>query len=157
MSNAVPVAGKTLQALFDKLKRSHLELKDEVRELYRRCGYIAELMTLKSVLLQFPPLHNLNDILDGLSATPNLNLLRSTSSACNGVSPQLTSAAKRRSAPSIGVAAAKALKFSPHLLKKEPTTCDGKDYSTQGGLELLSADTSCKGEEDDDIIEIDGM
>lgn len=73
---AVPVEGKTLQALFDKLRISHFELKDEFKQLCVRCAENSELTTLKALLLQYPPLHSLNDILDDISSSPNMKMIR---------------------------------------------------------------------------------
>lgn len=117
----MPVDAKTLLALFEKLKRSHSNLKDEVKELCRRSASTAALTTLKSILLQFPPLHNLNDILDDMSATPNMKIQRSSTSPRNAVTPQTKSLAKRKTTSSARGAASKALKFSPHLFKVEPS------------------------------------
>lgn len=146
----------TLQALFDKLKSSHLELKDKVKELCRHCASSAELTTFKCLLLQFPPLHSLNDILDEMSTTPNMKMLRSTASPRKYGTPQTTAGVKRRASTSAGGCPLKSLKFSPHLFKKEPTS-DSKDYSPNGRLDLAGVADSYKGEEDEDIIEIDGV
>lgn len=146
-----------MQALFDKLKSSHLDLKDEVKELCRRCSTTVDLTTFKSLLLQFPPLHSLNDILEDMTTTPNMKMTRNSTSPRTGMTPKVTPDLKRRSDSSVGVPAAKSLKFSPHLLKIEPTTSDVKEYSPNGVLEVIAAVKNYKGDEDDDIIEIDGM
>lgn len=92
-----------------------------------------------------------------MSTTLNMKILRSTTSPCNAVTPQMKSLVKRKVVVSVGGVTAKVLKFSPHIFKKELVTTEGKEYSLNGGLQLVATDTNYKGEEDDDIIEIDGL
>lgn len=149
--------GKTLQALFDKLKTNHAELKEEFKELCRRSVGHAEITCLKSVLLEFPPLHGLNDIFEDLCITPKTKMARHVNTPRNNGTAATSAIPKRRSGGSAGVSATKSLKFSPHLLKTEPTTSGGNDYSRDGVLELTTTHNGYKADEEDDIIEIDGV
>lgn len=133
-----------------------MNLKEEVKELCRRCSSTAALPTFKSLLLDFPPLHNLNDILDEMSTTPNMKMLRRTGSPSDGGALMTSQAAKRRASTSTGGCVTKSLKFSPHLFKMEPVELDSKPYSPNGGLDLAAGDKHKFGD-DDEIIEIDGL
>lgn len=136
---------------------SHSDLKDEVKELCRRCSSSDPLPTFKSLLLDFPPLHNLNDILDEMSTTPNTKMTRRPVTPFNASNPRSTPLAKKRaSASSIGCAT-KSLKFSPHLFKTEPVDWDIKPTSPKTALDLAADDKYSKFADDDDIIEIDGL
>lgn len=92
-----------------------------------------------------------------MSTTPNMKLMRRSGTPIKGITPETTRVMKRMPASSPARCATKSLKFSPHLFKTEPTTFEGKPYSPKGCLEMAAADNSSKGEEDDEIIEIDGL
>lgn len=154
---SVPVEGKTLQALFDKLRKNHLDMKDEVKELCRRFTSHTELQTFKSLLLQFPPLHTLNEIVDDMSSTPKSKMMRRTTSPSNGGTPKPATCPKRKSTSKNYGGPSKALKFSPHLFKVEQTAPDSLKSSPKGCLELAAAEDIGKGESEDEIIEIDGL
>lgn len=51
----------------------------------------------------------------------------------------------------------KALKFLPHLFKTEPNTSDANLYSPNRVLHLDTVENRYKADEEDDVIEIDGV
>lgn len=130
-------------------------MKEEFKEVCRRSAANGELTSLKSVLLDFPPLHGLNDILDDMSMTPNTKMERNGCSPRNAATPQTTTRTKKRSAS--GISATKSLRFSPHLFKTEPNTTGANEYSPDGVLDLVPEENGYKAEAEDDVIEIDGL
>lgn len=114
-----------------------MELKDELKELFRRWASSSDLTTFKSLILEFPPLHGLNDILDDMSSTPNTKLMKKMNSPRTSVLPKTTSHVKRRSGANAGGSTVKSLKFSPHMFKTEPNANDANTLSPIGVLELV--------------------
>lgn len=112
---------------------------------------------VKSLLLQFPPLHYLNEMVDEMSTTPKKKMLKRTQSPSNDATPRITAVSKIRSSSSVGGCASKSLKFSPHLFKTEPLTCEGRLYSPNGVLDRPANEKTCNSEQEDDIIDIDAL